>query len=91
MPTILIPAVLRRQLPRPVTEVSIDAATVGEALTSLCYIHPELKPSLFKEDWTLRRFAKVFVDEEDIHILNGLNTKLAPEDEILILPPIAGG
>ncbi len=91
MPTILIPAALRRHLPNPVPEWKTDASTVGEALTSLCDTHPELKPSLFEENGDLRSFARVFVGEEDIATLEGLQTELGPRDEILILPPIAGG
>jgi molybdopterin converting factor small subunit len=91
MPTILIPAALRRHLPEPVAEFHTDAATVGAALTSLCEIHPELKPSLFEEDGSLRSFARVFVGEESIDTLDGLETELGPRDEILLLPPIAGG
>jgi molybdopterin converting factor small subunit len=91
MPTLLIPASLRRHLPEPITEFQTDSPTVGTALRALCDAHPELTPSLFEDDRTLRSFVRIFVGEDPIDDLDGLETELGPRDEVLLLPPIAGG
>ncbi len=91
MPNIIIPAALRRHMPEPIFDFKTEATTVGLALKELCEAHPELKESLFSEEGQLRSFARVFVSEQDIEELEGLETQLGPREEILLLPPIAGG
>lgn len=71
---------------------SIDVAgdTVGAALASLVEQHPELRAHLFNDD-ELRSFVNVFIGEEDIRFLQGLETEIAADDSLRIIPSIAGG
>jgi molybdopterin converting factor small subunit len=70
--------------------VSVDGATVGEALKHLIIIHPELEQHLFNEG-DLRSFVNVFVGDEDIRYLKGVETPITGDTKMLIIPSIAGG
>lgn len=70
--------------------VSVEGATVGEALTNLAQQYPELKPHLFNGD-ELRTFVNIFIGEEDVRFLDGLDTEISPSDQLRIIPSIAGG
>lgn len=79
---------------RPLTEnrreVPVAGATVGEALNSLFDEYGELKERIWA-DGSLRRFVNVYVHGEDIRTLEGLDTPLRDDDELTILPAVAGG
>lgn len=66
-------------------------ATVGELLARLFERFPDLEPRLLDEAGELRRSVNVFVNGRGVPHLDGLNTKLQPQDEISIFPPVAGG
>ena len=72
-------------------EVSVEAATVGEALKALDAAHPGLGERIFNEDGMLRRFVNVFVDDEDVRFQQGLETAVQPGQTISIVPAVAGG
>jgi molybdopterin synthase sulfur carrier subunit len=92
---ISIMAVVRIPTPlRPHTggldSVEASGSTVGEVLNNLGKAHPTLRERLFDGD-ELRRFVNVYVNNEDIRYLNDLDTALAANDEISIIPAVAGG
>jgi len=91
MPAIVIPAALRRHMQHPLSEVEVEAATVGEAIEALVEAHPELSGSLYAEGGGLSPVLRVFARGESIDQLEGLATPVGPREEILLLPPIAGG
>ena len=70
--------------------IEVAGATVGEALASLVEQHPDLRPHLFHDD-ELRSFVNIFIDDEDIRFLGGLETEIAAGDNLRIIPSIAGG
>ncbi len=71
--------------------VAVDGSTVGEALKSLEAAHPGFEDRLFDETGKLRRFVNVFVAEEDIRFLDGLETPVADGATLSIVPAVAGG
>lgn len=71
-------------------EVTVTGATVGEALADLTEQYPDLKKHLYKGD-ELRSFVNIFLGEEDIRYLDGVDTPLEEGDNLLIIPSIAGG
>lgn len=89
MATIRIPTPLR-----PYVEgsefVAVAGNTVGEALDELTIQYPELKPHLYN-DGKLRSFVNVFLGEEDTRFLNGVETPISADSQLLIIPSIAGG
>jgi MoaD family protein len=68
----------------------VDGSTVGEVLDSLYERFGELR-SRIAEDGGLRRFVNVYVGDEDIRFLDGLETAVSDGDEVTILPAVAGG
>ncbi|MBO0732039.1 MAG: MoaD/ThiS family protein [Acidimicrobiaceae bacterium] len=88
--TVRIPTQLRPLAGGNAT-VEVDGDTVGEALTALNTAHPGFADRLFDESGKLRRFINVFVADEDIRFLEGIDTKLAPGVTMSIVPAVAGG
>ena len=72
-------------------ETTVDEAkTVGEVLDGLYERYDGLRDRI-SEGGDLRRFVNVYVGEEDIRLLEGLNTVVEDGDEVTILPAVAGG
>ena len=90
MPTVKIPPVLRAQTGND-AEVSVDGATVGDALRSLVAQHPDTEEQLFGTDGELNRYVNVYLNDEDVRVLDGLDTPVADPDTVVILPAMAGG
>jgi adenylyltransferase/sulfurtransferase len=88
--TIVIPTPLR-QFAGGKSEVEVEAATAGEALEKLTTEHAELRKHLYNDGGNLRNFVNVYVGDEDIRDLDGLETELKSGGEVLIVPSIAGG
>jgi molybdopterin converting factor small subunit len=90
MATVRIPTQLR-SLSGGEGEVKVDGTTVGQILTSLETAHPGFKARLFGEDGQLRRFVNVFVADEDVRFLQGLDTAVTDGQTVSIIPAVAGG
>jgi molybdopterin converting factor small subunit len=72
--------------------VTVEAATVGQALEQLTSSHPELKTHLYSEEGKLRAFVNVYLNDEDIrHLAERENTPVKEGDSLSIIPSIAGG
>ena len=89
MASIKIPTPLRAYTGNQ-AQINVSGATVGAALNDLTTQYPELRQHLFKDD-ELRNFVNVFLGEEDIRFINGLDTELEADDALRIIPSIAGG
>ena len=89
MPNIKIPTPLRVYTGSQ-AQVAVQGTTVGEALNDLTAQYPELRPHLYNGD-SLRSFVNVFVGDEDIRFLSGLDTDIDETDAVRIIPSIAGG
>jgi molybdopterin converting factor small subunit len=72
-------------------EVEVDGATVGAVLTALDEAHPGFGPRLFDDGGGLRRFVNVFLADEDVRFLDGLDTPVAEGQTVSIVPAVAGG
>jgi molybdopterin synthase sulfur carrier subunit len=68
-----------------------EGATIGDLLNRLVELRPNLADRLLDEDGNIPRFVNVFVNGRDIRHLGGLHTPVTPNDEVIILPPAAGG
>jgi molybdopterin synthase sulfur carrier subunit len=88
--TVRIPTQLR-ELSGGAAEVSADGATVAEVLKNLEAAHPGFSERLFDEQGELRRFVNVFVSDEDIRFLDGVDTATADGTTVSIVPAVAGG
>jgi MoaD family protein len=72
-------------------ETEVDGATVQEVLDGLFERFGELRPRIYDDDGSLRRFVNVYLAGEDIRFLEGLSTPVADGTELTILPAVAGG
>ncbi len=88
--TVRIPTQLRA-LTGGAGEVEAEGSTVGEVLKALDAAHAGMGERLFDETGRLRRFVNVFVADEDIRFLDGLDTPIAPGQTVSIIPAVAGG
>jgi molybdopterin synthase sulfur carrier subunit len=90
MPTIKVPPVLRPQTDGE-AEVEVDGETVGDALRALADRYPPTKEQLFSPEGALNRYVNVYLNDEDVRVLDGLETSAAQSDTVVILPAMAGG
>ena len=74
-----------------------EGTTVRELIDNVDIAYPGLKRRLCAaspgcgDAGSVGRFVKIYVNDDDIGFLKGLDTPLNAGDEILIVPPIAGG
>jgi molybdopterin synthase sulfur carrier subunit len=80
-----------RELSGGASEVEADGATVKDVLGQLEAAHPGFAERLVDEKGDLRRFVNVFVADEDIRFLDGVDTAVEPGQTVSIVPAVAGG
>ncbi len=90
MATIKIPPVLRPSVGGE-KEVIAYGASVGELLRGLAEQHPSTQSQLFGADGQLNRYVNVYLNDEDVRVLDGLDTAVTEDDTLVILPAMAGG
>jgi sulfur-carrier protein len=90
MATVRIPPVLRPHT-GGAPEVEAAGADVGEVLRALTAEHPGTEEQLFGEDGDLNRYVNVYLNDEDVRVLDGLGTSVKEGDTVVILPAMAGG
>jgi molybdopterin converting factor small subunit len=90
MPTVRIPTPLR-QYTDGNAKVEVGGDTASDALGNLVEEHPDLKQHLYTSDGRLRSFVNVYKGDEDIRYLDGPETEVSENDELSIIPSIAGG
>ena len=88
--TVKIPPVLRPQTGGEAT-VSADGSTVGDVLSALVDAHPDTRQQLYADDGDLNRYVNVYLNDEDVRVLDGLETAIDDGDTVVILPAMAGG
>jgi len=90
MPVLRIPTPLRAYT-NGKADVTVNGVVISETLTDLTSQYPALKPHLFTDGGELRPFVNLFIGENNIKDLQGVNTPVADGEKILLIPSIAGG
>jgi molybdopterin synthase sulfur carrier subunit len=72
-------------------EVPVEAGTVREAIAAVDLAYPGLGARVLDDDGALRRFVNVFVADEDVRFLNGLDTVVVAGQTVSLVPAVAGG
>jgi molybdopterin synthase sulfur carrier subunit len=90
MATIRIPPVLRPKTGGQ-PQVEVEGSTVGEVLRALTAEHADTESQLFGEGGELNRYVNVYLNDEDVRVLDGLDTAVSDGDTVVILPAMAGG
>ena len=80
-----------RNLTSGASTVSVEAATLGDAIKALDAAHPGVAERVLDDAGALRRFVNVYVGDEDVRFLDGLDTVLADGASVSIIPAVAGG
>jgi sulfur-carrier protein len=90
MATVRIPPVLRPSVGGE-KELTADGTSVGDILRSIADEHPDTETQLFGADGGLNRYVNVYLNDEDVRVLDGLDTAVDDSDTLVILPAMAGG
>ena len=90
MATVRIPTPLRK-LTEGKEEVSARGATIGQVIDDLEANYPGIKARICDDQGQVRRFVNIFANDEDIRFLANLDTPVGDQDEVSIVPAIAGG
>jgi molybdopterin synthase sulfur carrier subunit len=90
MATIKIPPVLRASVGGE-KEVDASGENIGAVLRALAETHPATQSQLFSTDGELNRYVNVYLNDEDVRVLDGLDTAVGDGDTLVILPAMAGG
>ncbi|HEY1829829.1 MAG TPA: ubiquitin-like small modifier protein 1 [Acidimicrobiales bacterium] len=85
-----LPTVLRQQA-GGASVVTVDGATIGDVLGKLVAEYPGMAGQVFGEDGALHRFVNIYVNDDDVRYLDGLETPVPDGSEVSILPAVAGG
>jgi molybdopterin converting factor small subunit len=72
-------------------EIPVDGSTVSQALDCLVERYPALRNHLLDSRGDLRPYVNLFLGEENVFDLGGLETSIAEGDRLLLIPSIAGG
>ncbi len=90
MSTVQIPPVLRKIVGGART-ITAQGNTLADVLADVYQQYPDLQSNLQSEDGGISRFVNVYVNDQDVRVLNGLATIVGDRDEVIILPAMAGG
>jgi molybdopterin converting factor small subunit len=71
-------------------QVTAEGSTLGEVLDDLYQRYPALKEQIQPEQ-ELSRFINIYVNDQDVRYLQGLETSVGPNDTVILLPAMAGG
>jgi sulfur-carrier protein len=88
--TVRIPTTMR-PISGGAAQVSVEGANLAEVLANLDTAHPGFRDRLFDESGALRKFVNVFVADDDVRYLDGLDTVVPDGETVSIIPAVAGG
>jgi molybdopterin converting factor small subunit len=71
--------------------VSVEGATVGDVLAKLVAEYPGLSGQVVQADGSLHKFVNIYVNDDDVRYLQGVDTPVPEGAELSILPAVAGG
>ena len=88
--TVRIPTTLR-PLSGGASTVEVEAGSLSDVIKALDAAHPGFADRLLDDEGNLRRFVNVFVDDDDVRYLDGLDTNVPDGQTVSIIPAVAGG
>ncbi len=88
--TVRIPTTMR-PLAGGASTVDVEGATLAEVIAGLEAANPGFNERLLDEAGALRKFVNVFVADDDVRYLDGLNTAVPAGATVSIIPAVAGG
>ncbi|MFT4166607.1 MAG: MoaD/ThiS family protein [Microlunatus sp.] len=88
--SVRIPTILRSYT-GGVSEVPAEGSTLAEVLDSLESNHPGIRTRVLDDAGALRRFVNVYVGDDDVRFIGGLQAAVADGAKVSIIPAVAGG
>ena len=88
--TVRIPTTLR-PMAGGNSQVKVEGTTLAEVLANLEAVHPGFHDRLIDDSGALRKFVNLFVADDDVRYLDGLNTVVPDGETVSIIPAVAGG
>lgn len=88
--TVRIPTTMR-PIAGGASQVQVEGSTLAEVLANLDAAHPGFRDRLFDDDGGLRKFVNVFVADDDVRYLSGVDTPVPAGETVSIIPAVAGG
>ena len=70
--------------------VTAEANNLGDLITALNAKYVGLGERLLENN-ELRRFINIYINDEDVRFLGGLDAQIKDGDSVTILPAVAGG
>lgn len=71
--------------------VALEGTTVGEVLTALVARYPGMNGQVIDDTGALHKFVNIYINDDDVRYLLGVDTPVGAADELSILPAVAGG
>ena len=71
--------------------VTAKGESIGALIDDLDSSHPGIKGRLLDDQGDLRRFVNVYVNDEDVRFIGGLEAEVSDGDQVVVLPAVAGG
>ena len=71
--------------------VAVEGDTVGQVLTALVAQYPGMTGQVIDDSGSLHKFVNVYLNDDDVRYLSGIDTPVAGADQLSILPAVAGG
>jgi molybdopterin synthase sulfur carrier subunit len=90
MANVRVPSMLRPSV-GGARVVAADGSTLGELISNVDRLHPGFAGQLLDNEGAQRRFVNIYLNDEDIRYLKGLETPVEEGDVVSILPAVAGG
>ena len=88
--SVRIPTVMRNAT-NSVAIVQCAGKTISEVIADLTTQYPNLKDILFDSDSNLHKYVNIYLSDDDIRYIGGLEAEVKDGDEITLLPAVAGG
>jgi len=88
--TVRVPPVFRTMTSGS-AQIDVEGSTIGEVLASLESQHPGFSDKLFDDSGALVRYENVFVDDDDVRFMDGLQTAVPDGATVSIMQAVAGG
>jgi len=88
--TIRVPPVFRTMTSGS-AQVDVEGSTISEVLSALESQHPGFSDKLFDDSGALVRYVNVFVDDDDVRFMDGLETAVPDGATVSIMQAVAGG
>ena len=88
--TVRIPTTLR-PLSGGASTVQVEGSNLAEVLRGLNWAHPGFSDRLFDAEGNLHKFVNIFVADDDVRYMQGLETKISNGQTVSIIPAVAGG